>query len=459
VTQPDGQSPPDASNQRERRWPAVADVDWWRSEAEYVPARRPPAGPPRDPEIDFDLDEPDGTTPPPATRLPPTPVPPTRPSATLTDVVKTEIVEPGAVAAGLEDADVGDPEVGDPEVGDPEVGDVEVGDVEVGGGGDSGATTPVWARTSSPWAGPAAGAPTGPYDAVDKAVDNAAQPVDSAVEAAVDTAVDEAAAQAKSGGIGGSDSPYARPPRVTRRDVAPAPRRVMPIPPAIITAPTPAESLVERAPSDVESTVIVPPPGSAGLSMFDSPDVGAIPTVPGPRRQPAAPRPVRRARRVRRNRPGRAWIGLPALLVLLFVAALVAWVSAEPFWLDAGHGTTGTGTVVSKTDRCRVTFAAAGGGFTTSTVDLAGVDPDQCMVGTAVPAQMVSADAARAYVADRAGLRLRWAVGAGVLLLCGWGIAWATGARRFQGWQRRTATAMSLSGPLVIAATMLAVTY
>jgi hypothetical protein len=289
---------------------------------------------------------------------------------------------------------------------------------------------------------------------VDKPVDNAAQPVDNAVEAAVDTAVDEPAAHAESGGIGRSASPYARPPRVTRRDVAPAPRRVLPIPPAIITAPTPAGPLVERAPSDVESTVIVPSPG---LSLFDSTDVGAIPAVPRPRPQPAPP--VRRVRRVRRNRPGRAWIGLPALLVLLFAAALVAWVSAEPFWLDAGHGTTGTATVVSKTDRCRVTFAAAGGGFTTSTVDLAGVDPDQCTVGTAVPAQMVSADAARAYVADRAGVRLRWAVGAGVLLLCGWGIAWATGARRFRGWQRRTAITVSLSAPLVIAATMLAVTY
>ena len=285
--------------------------------------------------------------------------------------------------------------------------------------------------------------------AVGKAVDSA---VDPAVESAVDSAVEQPGAPAEFGGIGRSTSPYARPPRVTRREVAPSPRRVMPIPPAIITPPTPAtspESLVDGAPSDVELTVTIPPPGEAGLSLFESTEVGAIPALPRPRRRPAPPPPTRRPRRIRRNRPGRAWVGLPALLVLLFAAAFV----------DAGHGTTGTATVVAKTDRCRVTFAAAGGGFTTSTVDLAGADLDQCAVGATIAAQMVSADGARAYVVDRTGLRLRWGVGLGVLLLCGLGIAWATGAGRFRGWQRLTAIAMSLGAPLLIAATMLAVTY
>lgn len=430
VTQQDGPNPPDsppnAGSQRERRWPSVADVDWWRDEtSEYVPVRRPPAEPPRDPEIDFDLDEP-GAPPPPAGTQ----------EAATTEVVETEIVETGAVGAGVVDAEVVDTDE------------------------SPAPATP----TSSAWAAAEpADAPADPPPAVDQAVD---QPVDRAVDRAVDSAVEEPVAPEKSGGIGRSASPYARPPRVTRREVAPLPRRVMPIPPAIITAPTPPpgpeslgpESLVEGAPSDVESTVTFSPP-EAGLSLFDSTDVGAIPALPRPRRQPAPPPPSRRPRRVRRNRPGRAWIGLPALLVLLLAAAFVAWVSAEPLWLDAGHGTTGTATVVAKTDRCRVTFAAAGGGFTTSTVDLAGVDLDQCAVGATIAAQMVANDGARAYVVDRTGLRLRWAVGLGVLLLCGWGIAWATGAGRFRGWQRLTAIAMSLSAPLLIGATMLAITY
>jgi hypothetical protein len=230
------------------------------------------------------------------------------------------------------------------------------------------------------------------------------------------------------------------------------------MPPAIITAPTPAVP-VSGAP--VSSTVDGPteaPPIEVGLGLFDTTEVGAIPSLPKPRRAPA-PAPARRPRRARRRRRGGPWLGLPVLVVLLLAAAFVAWVSAEPFWLSAGHGSTGAATVVATDGRCRVTFASADGRFTTSTVDLVGVPRGQCVIGAAVPAQMVSANAARAYAIDLTGLRLRWGVGLAVLLLCGWGISWATGAARFRGLQRLVAIALSAGAPLVVAATMLLVSY
>jgi hypothetical protein len=49
--------------------------------------------------------------------------------------------------------------------------------------------------------------------------------------------------------------------------------------------------------------------------------------------------------------------------------AFFAWVSAEPFWLSVGHGTSGTAAVVASADGCRATFV--GSGFTRSTVELA----------------------------------------------------------------------------------------
>jgi hypothetical protein len=185
------------------------------------------------------------------------------------------------------------------------------------------------------------------------------------------------------------------------------------------------------------------------------------PAVPAPRRPAGArpaPRPVRAPAR-RRHRGAKPLVAVPALLVLLVVGTFVAGLSAEPFWLAIGHGHDGTATVVSDGVRCRATFVAADGTFTTSTVDLVNTDTAGCVVGAAVPASMVSAGAARAFAADAVGLRLRWLVGAGLLLLLGLLIAWATGAVRFRGWRWVAAVGASVAAPWMIAATVLATTY
>jgi hypothetical protein len=183
-------------------------------------------------------------------------------------------------------------------------------------------------------------------------------------------------------------------------------------------------------------------------------DPAAIPSRLGvpPRRVPPTPR-----------RPA---AGLVALLLLAMVATFFAWVSAGPLWLAAGHGDRGTATVTACTgtgigQRCRGDFVADGGQVTVPGVALLGVVADRRAEGSVVPARMVSADSRQAYAAPGdLTLHLRWAIGVLIVLLCGLGIAAATGARRLETARaRRTAVLISLAGPLVLLAGFLAAAY
>jgi hypothetical protein len=167
-----------------------------------------------------------------------------------------------------------------------------------------------------------------------------------------------------------------------------------------------------------------------------------------PVRPPSAPRPGRSGPRAGSTS------GLVALVLLALLSAFFAWVTAEPLWLAVGHSQPGEVTVTRCVDdRCLGTFT--GTGFVREGVPVMGAAP---AAGQTAPARMTSDRGTRAYVdIDPAS---RSAVGIAMILLCGLAIARATAVRRLPtAAARRTATLLSVAGPLVLLAAMLAVTY
>jgi hypothetical protein len=185
-----------------------------------------------------------------------------------------------------------------------------------------------------------------------------------------------------------------------------------------------------------------------------------------------APRPDRpghtgpRSHRIRRP-PGRRPLSAHVTMVTLgLVAAFFAWVSAEPFWLAAGHGDSGYATVARCTgdglsQRCHGRFSEGEGRYTIARVTLLGVEASNRAPGTMVPARMVSPDSRQAYLGDTGWLvQLRWLLGFALVLVCGYGIAGATGARRMPHPRvRRAAILVSLAGPVALLAGFLIATY
>jgi hypothetical protein len=168
---------------------------------------------------------------------------------------------------------------------------------------------------------------------------------------------------------------------------------------------------------------------------------------------PADRRPGRRRRQPAHN----PLSALFCLVVLSLVAAFFGWVSAEPFWLAAGHGDQGYATTIrcqgdGLTQRCLGRFTTADGGFAVSPVTLLGIDGDRRQPGAVSPARMVSPGSGQAYTAPAGPLmHLRWGLGFLLVLICGYGIAEATGARRLPSRPaRRSATIVSFLGPLLL---------
>ncbi|WP_213452945.1 hypothetical protein [Rhizomonospora bruguierae] len=163
--------------------------------------------------------------------------------------------------------------------------------------------------------------------------------------------------------------------------------------------------------------------------------------------------------------PRRPVFGLPATVVFALLAAFFGWVSAEPLWLALGHAERGTATVIrcagdGVTERCVGDFSAPG--FTAEGVALLNLPPGEHGADSRVPALMVSPGSSRAYAGAEvtAGVHVRWAVGLALTLLCGLGIAWATGARRLDPARaRHLAVLLSLAAPLALAATFLALAF
>ncbi|MFG1610700.1 hypothetical protein [Actinoplanes sp. NPDC049265] len=158
--------------------------------------------------------------------------------------------------------------------------------------------------------------------------------------------------------------------------------------------------------------------------------------------------------------------GLLGLVTLALVASFFSWVSAEPFWLAVGHGDRGVATISrcvgsGVTQRCQGSFAAADGGFTVEKVTLLGVDAASRNSGAIAPARMVSPDSRQAYVGGTGLMvHLRWTLGFVLVLLCGYGIAGMTGARRLETARtRRNAVLISLAGPVLLLIGFLAAAY
>jgi hypothetical protein len=172
-------------------------------------------------------------------------------------------------------------------------------------------------------------------------------------------------------------------------------------------------------------------------------------TPPGPRKKIKSPR--------------KPLIGLAGLLLFAFAAAFLAWYAAAPMWLSIGHSHRGVATLVS----CPVhgmhrqcgDFVAADHSFT-ARVALLGPESMDRAAGTTVNARMVSKSAPTAYAGDATSLYLRWAPSVALMVLCGFGIAWATGASRLARRRARwTARFVSVLGPVLLLAGMLAATY
>src|SRR5262249_30628738 len=122
-----------------------------------------------------------------------------------------------------------------------------------------------------------------------------------------------------------------------------------------------------------------------------------------------------------------------------------------------GHDVSGTATVVACSvhgieGRC-ADFTPANGAYPTTRVTLLGLG--RVAVGQQVPARMVSSRGWQAYAGDTGSLYLRWVPGLVLVLLCGLGVAWGTGATRL-GRGRVLAVLACVVGPILLAAGLFA---
>jgi len=223
--------------------------------------------------------------------------------------------------------------------------------------------------------------------------------------------------------------------------------------PTVTAPPLPARRRGRPTPVPVQSTA-----RSDVLSDLWDSDADRVPgaLVTARRRQPI------RTGRPRRHRkaPRRPAFGLPALLVFALAAAFFAWVSATPLLLTAGHGKRGVATVatcsVHGIDRSCAEFVAADRSFSAA-VTLLGPASTHASAGQKLDAQMVSRGSSLAYAGNNTDLLLHWIPGVVLLVLCGFGIAWATGALRLTGRRTRSLALLgSFGGPILLLAGMLA---
>ncbi len=164
-------------------------------------------------------------------------------------------------------------------------------------------------------------------------------------------------------------------------------------------------------------------------------------------------------RRRRRSRNRGPVPGLLGLLLFALLGGFFAWVSAEPAWLAVGHGTHASAAVTGCTGHgigreCRADVTGAG--LNAAGLRLVGAD---AKTGQRVPVQVVSNSARVAYADPGTGLLLRALLGLLLVLACGAGAVWATGATRLTGAGRLLAVPASFGVPLLLALGLLAAAY
>jgi len=144
-------------------------------------------------------------------------------------------------------------------------------------------------------------------------------------------------------------------------------------------------------------------------------------------------------------------VGLLGLIVAGLLAAFFGWVSAEPAWLTLGHGSRAVATVTSCTGQgigrqCRANVTGAG-------LDLAGVRVvgAQVRAGDTLPVRVVGPASRVGYAGGSGALTLRALLGLVLVLACGRGAAWASGAARLPRPGRLVAVPVSAALPLLLA--------
>jgi hypothetical protein len=204
---------------------------------------------------------------------------------------------------------------------------------------------------------------------------------------------------------------------------------------------TPVTETVAPPPADLSWPTPQMRPGRPALVL---PDEDAK-----PRRHAKLPRP-----------PG---LGLPLLIVFALLGTFFAWVSADPFWVAVGHAERGTATITrcsgsGLTASCVGAFK--GDRISSARVRLNGVPAGDRKAGAKVSARMVSAKSRIAYAGPVGPLNVRWLLGLALVLLCGLGIGWATGAGRLLGQRTRLAAyGLSVAAPVALLLGMLVATF
>lgn len=149
--------------------------------------------------------------------------------------------------------------------------------------------------------------------------------------------------------------------------------------------------------------------------------------------------------------------GLFGLLVFAMLGGFFGWVSADPAWLAIGHGRQATATVAECTGqgigrKCMATLA--GPALPAAAVRVVGA---QVKTGQRVPVQVVNASSTVAYAGPGGALVLRAVLGLVLVLACGAGTAWATGAARLP--YRVLTVPASAAVPLLLALGLLAAAF
>ena len=161
----------------------------------------------------------------------------------------------------------------------------------------------------------------------------------------------------------------------------------------------------------------------------------------------------------------KVWPATDRALFIALVVTFVAWVSAEPVWLAAGHRRPAIATITScdgtgARRACHAAVTTSGGQLVAQHVLVAGAQPEQQRVDTTLTASMVTDRGRIAYVGDERGLLVRIGMAGGLLLICGVLLGLASGVHRLPTRSGQLgAFGVSLAAPLLVQLGMLAGTW